>query len=60
MPLDAVTLRGLTRELQTSAEGARIDRVQQPEKEVVLLTLYTGEGSRKLLLSVSVSGARVH
>ncbi|MBR0208579.1 MAG: NFACT family protein [Oscillospiraceae bacterium] len=60
MPLDAVTLHGLTQELRSCAEGARIDRVQQPEKEVLLLTLYTGEGSRRLLLSASVSGARVH
>ncbi|MBR0040320.1 MAG: NFACT family protein [Oscillospiraceae bacterium] len=60
MPLDAVTLRGLTRELQAAAQGARIDRVQQPEKDVLLLTLYTREGNRRLLLSASVSGARVH
>ena len=60
MPLDAVTLRGLTRELQTEAQDARIDRVQQPEKDVVLLTLYTREGNRRLLISASVSAARVH
>ena len=60
MPLDAVLLRGLTRELQKSAVGAKIDRVQQPEKEVLLLTLRTNEGNRKLMLSASVSGARVH
>ena len=60
MPLDAVTLRGLTRELQTCAEGAKIDRVQQPEKDLIILTLHTREGSRRLLLSASVSGARVH
>ena len=60
MPLDAVTLRGLTRELQNSAVGAKIDRVQQPEKDMLLLTLHTRDGSRKLLLSASASGARVH
>lgn len=60
MPLDAVTLRGLANELQSAAVGAKIDRVQQPEKEVLLLTLRTREGTRKLLVSASVSGARVH
>ncbi len=60
MPLDAVTLRGLTRELKKGAEGAKIDRVQQPEKDMLLLTLRTREGNRKLLISASVSGARVH
>lgn len=60
MPLDAVTLQGLTRELKDCAEGARVDRVQQPEKDMILLTLYTRAGSKKLLLSASVSGARAH
>ncbi len=59
MPLDAVTLHALTRELRAGAAGARIDRVQQPEKDVLLLTLRTHEGNRRLLLSASVSGARV-
>lgn len=60
MPLDAVTLHALARELKEGAESARIDRVQQPEKDMVLFTLYTREGSRRLLVSASVSGARAH
>lgn len=60
MPLDAITLCALTDELKKSAEGAKIDRVQQPEKDLLLLTLRTREGNRRLLISVSVSGARVH
>ncbi len=60
MPLDAVTLCALTAELKELAEGAKIDRVQQPEKEVLLLTLRTREGNRRLLISAAVSGARVH
>ena len=60
MPLDAVTLRALTSELRSCAEGAKIDRVQQPEKDLLILTLRTREGNRRLLLSASVSGARVH
>ena len=60
MPLDAVTLSALTAELKELVEGAKIDRVQQPEKEVLLLTLRTREGNRKLLVSAAVSGARVH
>ena len=60
MPLDAILLRGLTDELRKSAVGAKIDRVQQPEKEMLLLTLHTNEGGRKMLLSAAVSGARVH
>ena len=60
MPLDAITLRALAAELRDTLEGARIDKIQQPEKEMLLLTLRTGEGNRRLLISASVSGARVH
>ncbi len=33
MPLDAVTISALTRELKDKLEGGRIDKVQQPERE---------------------------
>ena len=60
MPLDAVTLRGLKMEIQAYATDARIDRIQQPEKELLIFSLYTKEGNRRLILNASVSGARVH
>ena len=60
MPLDAITLQALTREMRDTLEGAKIDRVQQPEKDMLLLTLRTREGGRRLLISASVAGARVH
>ena len=60
MPLDAITLQALTREMRDTLEGAKIDRVQQPEKDMLLLMLRTREGGRRLLISASVSGARVH
>lgn len=59
MPLDAVTLSALVRELSPTLLGGKIDRVQQPEKDMLLLTLRTHEGGRRLLISASVSGARV-
>lgn len=61
MPLDAVFLKGLVNELAPELEGARIDKVQQPEKDMLLLSLYTRSGcGRKLLLSASTVGARMH
>lgn len=59
MPLDAITLHALTLELK-AAEGARIDRVQQPEKDKILLSLRTREGNRRVLISAAASDARVH
>ena len=59
MPLDAICISGLARELQCLA-GARIDKVQQPTKDTLLLSVYTALGARRLLLSAAGSGARAH
>ena len=60
MPLDAVAITALTRELQGTLVGARIDKVQQPERDLFLLSLRSAAGSCRLLLSAGVGTARVH
>ena len=60
MPLDALTLRALTAELAPALEGARIDKVQQPERELILLSVRGKNGAGKLLLSAGAGTARVH
>ena len=39
MPLDAITISALCDELRPQLEGARIDKVQQPERDTVLLSV---------------------
>ena len=41
MPLDAIFLTALTAELNETLPGARIDRIQQPERDAVVLSLRT-------------------
>ena len=60
MPLDAVCLTALVDELAPQLEGAHIDKVQQPARDLLLLSLYTRQGSRKLLISAGVGMARLH
>ena len=60
MPLDACTLSALLRELKEAGEGAKIDKVQQPERDRILLSLRTPMGNRKLLLAAGTGNARVH
>ena len=60
MPLDAVVTTGLAAELGEALAGARIDRVQQPGRDTLLLGVYTRLGSRRLLISAAGSGARAH
>ena len=61
MPFDAVLLRAVREELVQRAVGARIDKVQQPERDALVLTLRApGLGGGKLLLCASPNHARAH
>ena len=57
MPLDAICLSGVVKELRESILGLRIEKVQQPARDQVILTL---RGNKKLLLCAGASQARVH
>ncbi len=59
MPLDALCISEVTAELQSLA-GSRVDKVQQPEKDVLLLHLRGSEGAVRLLISAGSGAARVH
>ncbi len=60
MPLDALCLRGLTAELSAALTGAKIDKIQQPERDMFLLSLRGQQGNFRLLISAGVGSARVH
>ena len=61
MPLDAIFLSALTKELNETLPGARIDKIQQPERDTVLLQLRSpAAGNRKLLVSASSNHPRIH
>jgi predicted ribosome quality control (RQC) complex YloA/Tae2 family protein len=60
MPLDAVFLMALRCELETQLVGMKIDKIQQPEQDQLLLSL-RGQGvSSRLLLSAGSGDARAH
>ena len=60
MPLDAVFLSALTQELSAQVTGAKVDKVQQPERDVLLLSLRSRQGNCRLLISAGTGSARVH
>ena len=60
MPLDAVYLTALTKELQDSLVGAKIDKIHQPSRDEVVLSLRSREGSFRLLLSANPAHPRAH
>ena len=60
MPLDAICLAAVRSELSGRITGHKIDKVQQPEKDIVILTLRGGEGPCRLLISAGTGDRRVH
>ena len=60
MPLDAIYLSALTAELKDKLVGGRIDKVQQPERDMLLLSLRAKWENLRLLLAAGTGNARVH
>ena len=60
MPLDSVTVSALAAELREAVTGAKIDKVQQPERDTVILSLHGQRGKAKLALCGGVGNARAH
>ena len=60
MPLDSVAVSALTQELRGRICGGKIDKVQQPERDTVLLTIRGSGGSCRLAVCGGVGNARVH
>ena len=60
MPLDAVFLTGLARELREQILGAKVDKVYQPDRDAVVLSLHGPMGSSRLLLTCNPNHPRAH
>lgn len=60
MPIDALFLTAVTRELTDTLIGCRVDKVQQPERDTLLLSLRSPGTSCRLLLSASSNHPRIH
>ena len=55
MPLDAICLQAVVEELRPQLLGLRIDKVQQPARDQVILLLR----GRRLLLNAGASASRI-
>ena len=60
MALDGIFLHFLTQELAHEAIGARVEKVSQPSREELVLSLRSRAGTYKLLLSVRSNSPRLH
>ncbi len=59
MALDGAFLYAVKNELQTLV-GGRVDKVYQPSREEIIISIRTVRGGFKLLISASANSARVH
>ena len=57
MPLDAICLRAVVEELRPQLAGNRIEKIQQPSRDQIVLVL---RGSRRLLLNAGANQPRIH
>ena len=55
MALDGITMAALCRELNDKILNSRIYKIAQPEEDELLLTLKTGGGQLRLLISAGAS-----
>jgi len=60
MPLDAFCLSAVREELARQITGMRIDKVQQPERDVIILSLRGSGVAHRLLISAGSGDMRVH
>ena len=58
--MTASFIAALCEELNNTLAGGRVDKVQQPARDVILLTVRSRGQNHKLLLSASPGKARVH
>ena len=60
MPMDGFTLGFIARELDSMLAGGRIDKVVQPERDEIIITVRNAGRNMQLLLSASADCARAH
>ena len=59
MPFDALFLTALSEELRPRALGCRVDKVQQPARDTVILALRGPGGGGRLLLTAAPNQPRI-
>ncbi|MBR5926307.1 MAG: NFACT family protein, partial [Firmicutes bacterium] len=60
MPYDAIVAEYIAEDLEKNLCGAKIEKVQQPEADEIVLQLHKDAVRKKLLICLSSSGSRIH
>ncbi len=60
MALDGIFLHHIKNEISAFAVGARVEKIHQPSKEELVMSLRSREGAKKMLVSARADSARIH
>ena len=60
MPFDGLMTRAVVTELQNRIVLGKVDKIAQPEQDVIVFTIHTKTGNVRLLMSCAASHARAH
>ncbi len=60
MALDGICLAVILNELRENYIGARVEKISQPSRDTVIISLRCKAGNKKLLISSAAVGARLH
>ena len=60
MAFDGIVIHAVALELNELLTGGKIDKIHQPERDTVTVSVRTREGAHRLLLCANPSCARVH
>ena len=55
MALDGITIHALVHEFNNNLLNGKINKISQPEKEELLITINTSDGNKRLLISANAS-----
>jgi len=60
MALDGIVISALTNETNAKLSGGRIDKIHQPERDELIISVRTFTGAYKLLICANASFPRIH
>lgn len=60
MALDGIFLRHIKKELEQNLINSKVDKIYQPSKEEIVLSMRSREGTKKLLISARANSPRIN
>ncbi|MDF2523963.1 MAG: hypothetical protein K0R31_1604 [Clostridiales bacterium] len=60
MPFDGIVAKAIVKELHNTLEGARVEKIFQPESDEIILQVRAQSQNLRLLLSASANYPRIH